>query len=135
MLLRKGSIAVLSTAELHRDEAVFGVKSDDFDATRFLKEPKLANNRSFKPFGSGTTFCPGREFALQETLVFVALLLHRYDVQISGSRTRPQMDQAWLAVGLSRPVSGTDLTVEIGLRSKGDVGAYDLSHRKDSCTN
>jgi cytochrome P450 len=116
VLLRQGTNAILSVSELHRDESVFGSKASEFNPTRFLEQPKLASSRSFKPYGGGTTLCPGRDFALRQTMYFMALWLHKYDARIVGSLSKPQLDEEWMAIGLCRPLAGTDYTIELSIR-------------------
>lgn len=114
--LRKGGTVILSVTELHRNEEAFGCDAADFAPTRFQDDPKLASSKSFRPLGSGSTYCPGREFAFQQTLLIVALMLHAFDMQVVGA-AKPQVDQILLTVGLSRPLPGTDVKVSLQPRN------------------
>jgi len=51
-----------------------------FDPDRFA--PGQAKNRAhaYKPFGTGQRACIGRQFALHEAVLTLALILHRYDL-------------------------------------------------------
>lgn len=72
--------AVLIPA-VHRDPEVWGDDAEEFDPDRFL--PERARGRlphSYKPFGTGERACIGRQFALHESILVLARLLHRYDL-------------------------------------------------------
>jgi cytochrome P450 len=53
---------------------------DRFDPDRFA--PGHGKNRAhaYKPFGTGQRACIGRQFALHEAVLTLALILHRYDL-------------------------------------------------------
>lgn len=44
----------------------------------------LARSKSFRPFGGGTTYCPGRFVARQEVYMFVVVVLHRFRIEVMG---------------------------------------------------
>lgn len=78
----------------HRDEALWAdPPSHQFHAERFLKtDPETGKsvfttsgtNGKFFPFGGGKTICPGRNFAKQEVLASVALLLMAFEFEPLG---------------------------------------------------
>ena len=47
-----------------------------------MKETSLNRSMSYKPFAGGVTHCPGRFLAKREVLVFVATILHRFDIEV-----------------------------------------------------
>ena len=112
--LRAGNSAIVPTCQLHDSALVFGRDHWRFDAGRFLKSPELASNPSYKPYGAGRTLCPGRFFAMPEIFSFIALLLHRWDIELdpqesdgekaAGSQTFPRKDESTLTLGVSRPL-------------------------------
>lgn len=81
--LRAGRRLLIPYRQLHLNEAVFGENAADFDITRFLNDSKLAQNLSYRPFGGGITYCPGRFLAKQEIFMALAFLLHRNDVSLT----------------------------------------------------
>jgi unspecific monooxygenase len=65
----------------HRD-AAWGQDADEFNPDRFLAENlRLLGPRIYKPFGTGPRSCIGRQFALHETILALAAVLHQFDVQ------------------------------------------------------
>ena len=72
--------AVIILAQVHRDPAVWD-DPDSYDPDRFLPENvKKRPAHTYKPFGNGVRACIGRQFALHESVLVLASLLHRYDV-------------------------------------------------------
>ncbi|KNC99987.1 hypothetical protein, variant [Spizellomyces punctatus DAOM BR117] len=68
--------------KLHRDSKVWGEDAEEFRPERMLegKFEALPPN-SWKPFGSGLRACIGRSFAWQESLLTVAMILQKFDME------------------------------------------------------
>ncbi|KAL8725328.1 MAG: hypothetical protein Q9166_007434 [cf. Caloplaca sp. 2 TL-2023] len=123
-VLRSGNTILIAFKQLHSDRAVYGADPMRFDPDRFLKDKNLKNSSSYKPFGGGVNYCPGRFLAKQEMLVFVALVLNRYNIQLATRTSRgkpmsrpqqfPQLDMATPALGVNGSTKGTDVWVELG---------------------
>lgn len=65
---------------LHRDPS-WGADPEAFDPDRFLPAAVRARPAHvYKPFGTGERACIGRQFALHESVLVLAMLLHRYDL-------------------------------------------------------
>lgn len=66
---------------LHRDKKVWGENSELFNPERFEHENfiKLPPN-SWKPFGNGQRACIGMSFAMQESILVLAMLFQRFEV-------------------------------------------------------
>ncbi|KAK3322888.1 cytochrome P450 [Apodospora peruviana] len=85
-LLKKGATVMMINPVAHTDPTAWGLRALQFDHRRFLKgvtggqEGPHKSRSAFRPFGGGTTLCPGRHFASTEILAFVALLILRFDV-------------------------------------------------------
>ncbi|KAL8729136.1 MAG: hypothetical protein Q9181_005109 [Wetmoreana brouardii] len=89
-VLRKGSRLMIPYRQLHFDASVFGSDIRSFRSDRFLKDKNLTSGGSWRPFGGGTTQCPGRFAAKQVVLSFVAILLRRYHVQVNRPQQLPE---------------------------------------------
>ncbi|KAL8909703.1 MAG: hypothetical protein Q9207_000012 [Kuettlingeria erythrocarpa] len=126
-ILRKGNTILIPFQQLHRDKNAFGPDPAAFEPERFLLDKSLRNSASYKPFGGGVNYCPGRFLAKQEMLVFVALLINRFDFEIpptlSKSRSSyqpqsfPELDNSTPALGVNGPVPGMDVYVSIRRRA------------------
>ncbi|MGW4536344.1 cytochrome P450 [Streptomyces chartreusis] len=76
--LRVGQAALVLTPMLHR-QPVWGDNPERFDPARFTAEAEAARPvHAFKPFGTGERACIGRQFALHEATMLLAMLVHRY---------------------------------------------------------
>ncbi|MFH9867822.1 cytochrome P450 [Streptomyces lydicus] len=76
--LKAGDLVTVLTPMLHRDP-VWGDNPELFDPSRFSPEAEAARSpHAYKPFGTGERACIGRQFALHEATMLLALLAHRY---------------------------------------------------------
>ncbi|WP_283136021.1 cytochrome P450 [Rhizohabitans arisaemae] len=76
--VRQGETLMVLIPQLHRDP-VWGDNPDLFDPERFSPEREESRPpHAFKAFGSGERACIGRQFALHEATLVLALLVHRY---------------------------------------------------------
>ena len=114
-ILASGNTIVIPFQKLHHDPEVFGEDAGCFSAERFLRNEGLANSKSYRPFGGGTSYCPGRFFARQEMLVFIALVLNRFDIKLAEGLKQefPEYDSSTPALGINGPARGMDLLVDI----------------------
>ncbi len=71
---------------LHRDPAVWGDDPEAFDPERFSREAEAARPASaYKPFGNGQRACIGRQFAMQEATLVLAMILQRFELIDHGN--------------------------------------------------
>jgi cytochrome P450/NADPH-cytochrome P450 reductase len=71
----------LLIAALHRDPKVWE-NPDSFDIDRFLPEREATiHPHAYKPFGSGVRACIGRQFALTEAKLALAVVLQNFALQ------------------------------------------------------
>ncbi|RKN77809.1 cytochrome P450 [Streptomyces klenkii] len=76
--VKAGDRLVVLTPMLHRDPA-WGDNPEEFDPDRFAPETEAARSpNAYKPFGTGERACIGRQFALHEATMLLAMLVHRY---------------------------------------------------------
>ena len=115
--LQKGSRLIIPYRQLLMDDRAFGADAADFDASRFLHSPGLHKHPSYRPYGSGTTYCPGRAIAKAEVLTTIALTLTRFDVARVGARDGgrpfPRLEEKRPCIGIMSPVDGDDVILRI----------------------
>ncbi|WEO93836.1 cytochrome P450 [Streptomyces sp. FXJ1.172] len=76
--MRAGQAVTVLAPMLHR-QPVWGDNPEHFDPERFTAEAEAARPvHAFKPFGTGERACIGRQFALHEATMLLAMLVHRY---------------------------------------------------------
>ncbi|MFB7507367.1 cytochrome P450 [Streptomyces broussonetiae] len=76
--MRAGQAVTVMAPMLHR-QPVWGDNPEHFDPERFTAEAEAARPvHAFKPFGTGERACIGRQFALHEATMLLAMLVHRY---------------------------------------------------------
>ncbi|KAF2796913.1 cytochrome P450 [Melanomma pulvis-pyrius CBS 109.77] len=79
--LKKGSLLMIPGPVVHHDSAIWGPDVGNFDHRRFLDSKKTTiSTSSFRPFGSGSTMCPGRHFSTNAILGMVAMMVLQLDV-------------------------------------------------------
>ena len=127
-VLGAGANILIPYRQLHLNPEIFGSNADQFDPERFLRNGNLSKNPSFRPFGGGRTYCPGRYLAEREILTFVALALHRFDIRITASKSYddekarnvlpkfPRIDNKKFCLGIMEPIKGDDLILDITRR-------------------
>ena len=138
-LLRKGMIVQMPTAVTHLDPTIWGADVKGFKPDRFLKKlnNKLVQKEShpsfeqsdaksdleikqnltgYRPFGGGTSLCPGRHFVTLETLALTACMVLRFDIEPANGEewTIPQQKQESLATNVFPPTH--DLKVRVTRR-------------------
>lgn len=78
--MRQGDWVLTMTMALHRDPR-WGGDPDAFDPERFTPDRVRARPAGlYKPFGTGPRSCIGRQFALHEAVLLLAVLLRRYEL-------------------------------------------------------
>ncbi|WP_018334332.1 cytochrome P450 [Actinomycetospora chiangmaiensis] len=76
-----GTPIMALTMALHRQPDVWGADAERFDPDRFAPSRRAAlPANAFKPFGTGMRACIGRQFALQEAVLVLAMVVHRFDL-------------------------------------------------------
>ncbi|GAA4357475.1 cytochrome P450 [Variovorax defluvii] len=79
--IKKRNMVILHALALHRDKAVWGEDADRFNPDHFSREAERARPvNAFKPFGNGQRACIGRQFALQEAVLTLGMILQRFDL-------------------------------------------------------
>ncbi|KAL2751871.1 hypothetical protein ACRALDRAFT_2114777 [Sodiomyces alcalophilus JCM 7366] len=115
--LRKGNRLMMPQRQLHFSKQAFGEDAAEFNPDRFLKDPALRRHPSLRPFGGGTSMCPGRNLAKQATLAFVVMAVHRFDMVLDPpSQPFPKAAEGKPSIGLVDVQEGYDLRVRLSGR-------------------
>jgi cytochrome P450 len=128
-LLRKGGRIIIPYRQMLFNRDVFGADAGEFNVERFLANKSLASNPSFRPYGGGTTYCPGRFLAKTEVLSAVAVAAARFDMELvtEGYQGRgvgfPLLEMKKPCLGIMGPVDGDDVVVRVRIRAPEKSGA------------
>jgi cytochrome P450 len=93
--LAKGQYLQMPSGPIHKDPKIWGATASHFDPYRFmndngcLPQPKIADTYTYLPWGSAPHLCPARQFASTEIMLFVALMVMRFEV------SPPFGEQSW----------------------------------------
>ncbi len=80
LIKREQGIMVL-TGAFQRDPAVWGDDAEEFNPDHFSPEAEQQRPaNAFKAFGNGMRACIGREFAMQEAVLVLGMVLHRFEL-------------------------------------------------------
>ncbi|XP_038129653.1 cytochrome P450 7B1 [Cyprinodon tularosa] len=111
--VRKGDVIALYPQSLHLDPEIYE-EPQTFRFDRFVQDGREKTD-FFKdgqklryylmPFGSGSSMCPGRYFAINEIKQFVSLLLLYFDLQLEDGQNRPRLDSSRAGLGILLPSS------------------------------
>ena len=117
-VLKSNSTIIIPFRQLHHDQEVFGSNSARFDPERFLKDKSLTTSWSFRPFGGGINFCPGRFLAKTEMMTFIALAVNRFDISLPQGYVQqfPKLDTTTPALGVNGGEKGQDLIIDLKVR-------------------
>ncbi|KAF4633341.1 hypothetical protein G7Y89_g4783 [Cudoniella acicularis] len=116
--LEKGARLVIPYRQMLLDEQFFGADAQSFNHERFFHNPALAKSPSYKPFGGGTTLCPGRILAQREVLLFVALAVGKFKLGLGTGldkthRQLPELETKNPCIGIMGPVTGQDVHINV----------------------
>ena len=119
-LLKKGMVVQMPMAIMHSDPRIWGANVDDFQPKRFLKQAEVMKDSksqsvAYRPFGGGSSLCPGRHFVTLEVMALTALMVLRFDVMpLKGSWHIPAQKQESLATNVFPPEK--DIRAKIKIR-------------------
>lgn len=138
-LMRQGNRIMIPYRLLHFDERVYGPDPQDFHPQRFAATPKTGNDRgqgkdrkrgpSWRPFGGGQSLCTGRHIAKRSTLIFMAVLLRRFDVELADDSSLPEGDLGRPVLGISGVKDEQDFLIRLRPRTESIVATNDVHLR------
>lgn len=120
--LRPGRKLLMPYRQMHLDRDVWGPGAANFDPGRFMRDKSLSRSSSFRPFGGGNGYCPGRFLARREVFMFVATVLRRFELDLipsgNGSKPKfPDLDETTPTGGILSPMVGQDVIVQVQSRT------------------
>uniref|UniRef100_A0A8C6NXR3 Cytochrome P450 family 7 subfamily B member 1 n=1 Tax=Nothobranchius furzeri TaxID=105023 RepID=A0A8C6NXR3_NOTFU len=122
--VRKGDIIALYPQSMHLDPEIYE-DPQTFHFSRFVQDSRgktdfYKNGQKLKyylmPFGSGSTICPGRFFAMNEIKQFVCLLLLYFDLQLEDEHKHPSLVSNRAGLGILQP--STDVVLRYRRRAQ-----------------
>ena len=117
--LRAGAKLLIPYRQLHMDPKTFGATAASFDPERFQRDKALARSPGYRPFSGGSTLCPGRFLANSEVLMFVAMVLWRFDIKVAeGDKETKNSDFSEpkdrnSSIEIMRSIRGQDVLIEM----------------------
>ena len=114
--IRKGDTLALVAALPHADRRVFP-DPDSFQFDRFLSPdpPSLEGQKvphALMAFGGGVSLCPGRHWAKNEILAFVAMICQHMDCELEEGQLLPERDKKRLAVFGAKDSTAVSVSVQ-----------------------
>lgn len=132
-ILRPGNTLVIPFRQLHFNGNVWGEDSHVFDPERFLKDKNLGTHPSFRPFGGGVSYCPGRFLVRHQIFGFVATFFHRFDVELPhlptpaggfAAQVFPKLDESRPSTGTTACVESMDVIINVRKSAQYDAMCY-----------
>jgi cytochrome P450 len=114
-LLKKGAMVMIPGQSIHHEKEIWGPNADVFDHIRFLNpegQRKSSSTISFRPFGAGTTMCPGRNFSTNVICSLVAMVVLQHDiVPVEGRWSAPTKRNADIWNAMPKPDWDVDVKI------------------------
>ncbi|USP75019.1 cytochrome p450 [Curvularia clavata] len=109
-LLKKGAILQVASTAIHSNTDIWGPAAQAFKPDRFVK-PQKVHPSANRTFGGGITLCPGRQLAMNELILTVAMIFHTFDVEFSPETPRLPAPMVTDMLSVKKPV--TDLKIRM----------------------
>jgi len=79
--LRKNTFVTVLSLMLHRDKSAWGDEPEKFNPDHFERDAVASRSiHAYKPFGNGQRACIGRQFAMQEAVLVIGMILQRFEL-------------------------------------------------------
>ncbi|KAG5787935.1 hypothetical protein H9Q69_012999 [Fusarium xylarioides] len=112
-LLKKGAILQVASTAIHSNTDIWGPAAQAFKPDRFVK-PEKVHPSANRTFGGGITLCPGRQLAMNELILTVAMIFHTFDVEFSPETPRLPAPMVTDMLSVKKPM--TDLKIRMSRR-------------------
>ena len=129
-MLRKNSVVHKPSQVVHGDSVLWQTPTgtlpaapvEAFDPRRFLSTKPTPG--AFRPFGGGSTLCPGRHLSATEIQSLVAMMVLRYDITPAegGEWSKPETYLTSFASAILSPKH--DPVVDVMLRNGWESGTW-----------
>lgn len=138
----KGTFVTVLGISLHRDKTVWGDTPDVFNPDNFSPEAEATRHPAgYKPFGNGQRACIGRQFALQEAIMVLAMILQRFhlfdhtDYQLKIKETLSLKPDGFKIKAKIRPdiIRGSGTSTDVPQSVPADTSARRPQHGTPVC--
>ncbi|KAK8234804.1 cytochrome P450 [Phyllosticta capitalensis] len=110
-LVKKGSLLLLEGGLLHSKPEIWGEDASEFNARRFMdsasgtrKDGSMVPSASYRAFGGGNIYCPGRNIAQIELFGLLVPVITGFDIEgADGPLTVPPVVDDVIPLGAIRP--------------------------------
>lgn len=140
-LVKAGAVIQMPVGVPHADPNIWGSTVGDFDPSRFLKSntktsvDQRQQSATYRPFGGGSTLCPGRHFASTEILAVAAMCFLRFDMEpVEGKWTTPVSNSDLVASAITKPKPDVEVYINTKKDFEGHKLAFDVSNPDTSLT-
>jgi cholesterol 7alpha-monooxygenase len=119
-ILQRGNSVMIPFKQLHINKNVWGKTVHEFEPGRFLRQKSLSRHPSYRPFGGGSTYCPGRILAKEQVFGFIAVLFRRFDIKMVSAGGHPplfpELNTTTPSLGVNGPTKGHDVIIAISTK-------------------
>lgn len=123
----------IASGVIHALESVWGSDAGEFNPARFMSSaaagehlsssaeytatalPKGVPSAAYRAFGGGSVICPGRHFAQNEILGFVALCVNMLDIvdaETGEAFALPARDDGRIPLSVMKPVKEPEVLIK-----------------------
>ena len=126
-LLKKDSMLLVPSTELHFNEAIWGPSSTTFDPQRFLNKKNKTQTSTYRVFGSGASICPGKYFAVNEIFIILVVMICKFDLKPRGKNGAWEVPESRPHITTSILTPTGDVKVELVERQEQEAGEWKFS--------
>ncbi|KAK0459099.1 cytochrome P450 [Desarmillaria tabescens] len=109
------SISTRNFRPHHWDADVWGPDVEKFVPDRFIRESAngliKGDAKLTRPFGGGTSLCPGRFFASNEIISFVGAILLKYDIRLAAGESIPRPNLNAPSLAFPAPMNDVEVII------------------------